>query len=460
MTTTAELNLTSRRQSSAKAFADASAVMPGGVSSPVRAYKAVSNPPQTNAAAGGASDAGGGGGGPVFIRCGKGAIVTDIDGLEYVDFVGSYGPLILGHAPDTVLAALSKAAGRGTTFGMPTEAETTLAKLVIDAVPSVEMVRFVNSGTEAAMSAIRLARAATGRPFIIKCTGCYHGHADALLVEAGSGAMTLGQPSSPGVPESITRNTLLVPYNDLEAAKAIFEANPGQIAAFAVEPIGGNMGCVPPADGYLQGLRDLCDAHGTLLLFDEVMTGFRVHPGGAQTLYNVTPDLTCMGKVIGGGLPCAAYGGRKDLMLHVAPAGPMYQAGTLSGNPLAMAAGIATLTELQDPAVYQQLERAGKQLEEGLQAKAIAAGVPVQLARVGSMLCLFFSDQPVTNYETASACRTDRFAAFFNAMLERGVILGPSQYECWFLSTAHSDELIKQTIQASAYGFAAAAEIA
>jgi glutamate-1-semialdehyde 2,1-aminomutase len=447
MTTTAELNLAARRKASAQAFKEASAVMPGGVSSPVRAYKAVAGPET-------------GLDGPVFIRSGKGATVTDIDGLEYTDYVGSYGPLILGHAPDAVLAALSKAAGRGTTFGMPTEAETTLARMVIDAVPSVEKVRFVNSGTEAAMSAIRLARAATGRPLIIKCTGCYHGHADALLVEAGSGAMTLGQPSSPGVPEAITRNTLLVPYNDLDAARAAFQQHPDQIAAFAVEPIGGNMGLVPPLEGYLQGLRQLCDEFGSLLLFDEVMTGFRVHRGGAQALYDITPDLTCLGKVIGGGLPCAAYGGRAELMNHVAPEGPMYQAGTLSGNPLAMAAGIATLTELEDPDLYLRLEAAGKHLEEGLQAKAMAAGVPVQIARIGSMLCVFFSDHPVTSFETASNCRTDRFAAFFAAMLERGVILPPSQFECWFLSTEHTDELIKQTIQAAAFGFAAAAEIA
>ncbi|WP_428389851.1 glutamate-1-semialdehyde 2,1-aminomutase [Mucisphaera sp.] len=441
MTTTAQPGVATRRPASAKAFSEASEVMPGGVSSPVRAYKAV-------------------GGDPVFIRCGKGAVVTDIDGHEYVDYVGSYGPLILGHAADSVLAALSKAAGRGTTFGMPTEAETQLAKMVIDAVPSVEMVRFVNSGTEAAMSAIRLARAVTGRTAVVKCTGCYHGHSDALLVEAGSGALTLGQPSSPGVPEGITRHTLLVPFNDLAAAERVFAEHTEEIAAFAVEPIGGNMGCVPPAEGYLEGLRALCDKYGAMLLFDEVMTGFRVHRGGAQSLYGVTPDLTCFGKVIGGGLPCAAYAGRRELMEHVAPAGPMYQAGTLSGNPLAMAAGIATLEALEDPAVYEGLEAAGRQLEDGLLAKASAAGVPVQIARVGSMICVFFSEEPVTDYETATSCRTDRFAAFFEAMLEHGVILPPSQYECWFVSTEHGDELIKQTLQAAAHGFAAAAEIA
>lgn len=441
MSTTTDLIVTSRRAASSEAFAQAQNLMPGGVSSPVRAYKAV-------------------GGDPVYIRSGKGAMVTDLDGLEYVDFVGSYGPLILGHAPDTVLAALSKAAARGTTFGMPTEAESQLAEMVIDAVPSVEMVRFVNSGTEAAMSAIRLARAATGRPAVVKCTGCYHGHSDALLVEAGSGALTLGQPSSPGVPESITQNTLLVPFNDLDAARAVFEAHPDRIAAFAVEPVGGNMGCVPPSEGYLQGLRELCDQYGSLLLFDEVMTGFRVARGGAQQHYGITPDITCLGKVIGGGLPCAAYGGRRDLMEMVAPAGPMYQAGTLSGNPLAMAAGIATLTELAQPELYEQLEDISRQLEEGLQARASRAKLPVQIARIASMLCVFFSDQPVTNYEQATQCRTDRFAAFFNAMLERGIILPPSQYECWFISTAHDAELIKQTLQAAEHGFAAAAEIA
>ncbi|QDU71153.1 glutamate-1-semialdehyde 2,1-aminomutase [Mucisphaera calidilacus] len=441
MSTATDLNVASRRAASASAFARAQDLMPGGVSSPVRAYKAV-------------------GGDPVYIRSGKGAVVTDLDGLEYVDYVGSYGPLILGHAPDTVLAALSKAAARGTTFGMPTEAESTLAAMVIDAVPSVEMVRFVNSGTEAAMSAIRLARAATGRPAIVKCTGCYHGHSDALLVEAGSGALTLGQPSSPGVPKDITQNTLLVPFNDLEAARAVFEAHPDQIAAFAVEPVGGNMGCVPPVEGYLEGLRSLCDEFGAMLLFDEVMTGFRVARGGAQELYAVTPDLTCLGKVIGGGLPCAAYGGRRDLMEQVAPAGPMYQAGTLSGNPLAMAAGIATLAELENPDLYGQLESTTRQLAEGLATRAERAGVPVQIARVGSMLCVFFAESPVLSYEQAVRCRTDRFAAFFNAMLERGVILPPSQYECWFISAAHDGELIKQTLQAAEHGFAAAVEIA
>ena len=303
--------------------------MPGGVNSPVRAYKAV-------------------GGDPVTIASGRGATVTDIDGNVYIDYVCGYGPSILGHAPDVVVEAIGRAAGRGVGFGMPTEAETALARLVIDAVPSVELVRFVNSGTEATMSAIRLARGATGRPMIVKCAGCYHGHADGLLVQAGSGATTLGVPSSPGVPPSVTADTLLVPFNDLVAVERAMAEHAGKVACMIVEPIAGNMGCISPKPGYLQGLGDLCDKHGVLLIFDEVMTGFRVAYGGAQSLYGVTPDLTCMGKVVGGGLPCAAYGGRETLMRQMAPDGPVYQAGTLSGNPLAMAAGIATLEALRD----------------------------------------------------------------------------------------------------------------
>lgn len=422
-----------RYAQSAKAFTKASKLMPGGVSSPVRAFKAV-------------------GGEPVTVRCGKGAIVTDIDGNEYIDFVCSYGPLILGHAAESVQAAISKAAGRGTSFGMPTEDETKLARVVVDAVPSIELVRFVNSGTEAVMSAIRLARGTSGKVKVIKCTGCYHGHSDALLVQAGSGATTLGIPSSPGVPASTTADTLLVPFNDLDAVRALFEKQADQIACIVVEPIAGNMGVIPPTAGYLQGLRDLCDEFGVLLIFDEVMTGFRVAYGGAQALYGVTPDLTCLGKIIGGGLPCAAYGGREDLMRQVAPDGPVYQAGTLSGNPLAMAAGLATLEALQNPGtpetpgVYEQLEATSAKLEAGLREAASSAGVPVYITRVGSMLCVFFSDQPVTNYEQALACNTDRYAAFFNAMLDRGVMLAPAQYEAWFVSTTHDLACIEKTI--------------
>ena len=437
-TTTA--TATDRYAQSAAAFARAKALMPGGVSSPVRAYQAVGRE-------------------PVTVRCGKGAIVTDIDGNEYIDYVCSYGPLILGHAEESVLAAISKAAGRGASFGMPTESETQLAQLVVDAVPSVEVVRFVNSGTEAVMSAIRLARGATGKPKIVKCTGCYHGHSDSLLVQAGSGATTLGIPSSPGVPESITSNTLLIPYNDLDAVRETFKANTDQIACLVVEPIAGNMGCIPPAPGYLQGLRDLCDEFDVLLMFDEVMTGFRVAFGGAQQLYGVTPDLTCLGKIIGGGLPCAAYGGREDLMRQVAPDGPIYQAGTLSGNPLAMAAGLATLEALQEEGVYEQLEATSAKLEAGLRAAAQSANVPVYLTRVGSMIGLFFSDSSITNYEQALTCNTDRFAAFFNAMLDNGIILAPAQYEAWFVSTAHDENSIDKTLSSAEVAFVVASAI-
>jgi glutamate-1-semialdehyde 2,1-aminomutase len=434
-----------RYTKSAAAHERAKQSMPGGVNSPVRAYHAVGRD-------------------PITIAKGKGCTVTDIDGNEYIDYVGSYGPLILGHAPEPVIAAVTKTAKHGTSFGMPTQLETKLAEAVIDAVPSVEVVRFVNSGTEAAMSALRLARAATGRSKIIKCIGCYHGHTDAMLVSAGSGATTLGTPSSPGVPEDLVKNTLLVPYNDLAAVEAMMQANPGEIACMAVEPIAGNMGCIPPEPGYLEGLRKLCDEHDVPLLFDEVMTGFRVDYGCAQKRYNVMPDLTCMGKVVGGGLPCAAYGGRADLMRQVAPDGPMYQAGTLSGNPLAMAAGLATLEALKadNYAAYAQLESASQRLEEGLAKAAVSAGVPVYITRVGSMICPFFVptlDTRVTNYDDATACRTDRFAAFFRAMLDEGVVLPPAQYEAWFVGTAHDDEAIDQTITAASKAFAAAAAV-
>ena len=415
--------------------------MPGGVSSPVRSGKAV-------------------GVDPVFIQSGKGAIVTDLDANEFIDYVGSYGPLILGHAPENVAIALTKAVARGWTFGMPTEAESHLAQAIIDAVPSIQRVRFVNSGTEAVMSAIRLARAATGRSRIVKCIGCYHGHTDALLVEAGSGAMTLGVPSSPGVPDAITAHTLLVPYNDLEAVEQTFQQHRDQIACIVIEPVAGNMGCVPPADGYLPQLRDLCDRFGILLLFDEVMTGFRVAYGGAQSLYGVTPDLTCLGKIVGGGLPCAAYGGRADLMNLVAPQGPMYQAGTLSGNPLAMAAGIATLDALKHDGIYESLEASADILAAGLRLAASEAKASVQVQRVGSMLCVFFTDAPVIDQRSAAACRTDRFAAFYRSMLDQGVLLPPSQFETWFVSTAHQRNHLDRTLTAAAAAFKAAASIA
>ncbi len=417
-----------------QAFERASALMPGGVSSPVRAYKAV-------------------GRAPVVIRSGCGATVTDLDGHEYIDYVASYGPLILGHAPPAVTQAVSKAAANGVSFGMPTEAEAVLAQMVIEAVPAIKLVRFVNSGTEATMSAIRLARAATGRDKIVKFTGCYHGHSDGLLVQAGSGATTLGTPSSPGVPESVIQHTLLAPFNDLTQVAELFDQHTNQIAAIIVEPVAGNMGCIPPQDGFLQGLRDLSDRHGALLIFDEVMTGFRVAYGGAQSLYGVTPDLTCLGKVVGGGLPCAAYGGREDLMRQVAPDGPVYQAGTLSGNPLAMAAGIATLEGLRQPGVYEKLDKATAQLVAGIERAADQAGVAVQCRRVESMACCFFTDRPVENYDDARACDTRAFAGFFGHMLDRGVILPPSQFETWFVGTAHDHAAIEKTITAAGEAF-------
>lgn len=420
-----------------EAFAAARAVMPGGVNSPVRAYGAV-------------------GCEPVFIREGQGCRVIDLDGKTYVDYVLAYGPLILGHACDAVMAALSKAIARGTAFGMPTEAETTLARMLIDALPGVESVRLVSSGTEAVMSAIRLARAATGRDKIIKCIGCYHGHSDGLLVQAGSGATTLGVPSSPGIPASFTQETLLVPYNDLEAVHKALNAHRGQVAAMVVEPVAGNMGCVPPEEGYLQGLREECTAAGTLLIFDEVMTGFRLAYGGAQTLYGIRPDITCLGKVIGGGLPCAAYGGPRKLMSLIAPEGPVYQAGTLSGNPLAVAAGIATLEMLRDNDIYAQLERSSAALADGLAAAARRAKVSVVINRVGSMLtCFFTHSKAVRNYADATACDTKAFAAFFRGMLQGGVVLPPSQFEACFVSSAHEQPAIEQTLTAAERAMAA-----
>jgi glutamate-1-semialdehyde 2,1-aminomutase len=421
------------------AFLKARQVMPGGVSSPVRAFKAV-------------------GGTPLFIKEGEGAILKDVDGNTYVDYVASYGPMIVGHANEQVVAALSKALGRGTSFGAPTELEAQLATTLVDALPSVEMVRFVNSGTEATMSAIRLARAATGRDLIVKCIGGYHGHADSLLVSAGSGALTLGTPSSPGVPESVTGNTLLVHFNDLNHTRAIFDHYRGRIAAILVEPVAGNMGVVAPADGYLQGLRDLCDEHGILLVFDEVMTGFRVAWGGAQVRYNVRPDLTTLGKVIGGGLPVGAYAGPKRFMEMVSPAGPVYQAGTLSGNPLAMSGGIATLEVLREDSSYDVLEKRAAALADGLAGAAQAAGVPVTVNRVGSMLTPFFTPGPVTNFAQATASDTSAYATFFHAMLKNGIYLPPSQYEAWFVGLAHTEDLIEQTIRAAKKAFQAVAE--
>jgi glutamate-1-semialdehyde 2,1-aminomutase len=437
----AEPTPSGRLHDSEAAFLKARQYMPGGVSSPVRAFKAV-------------------GGTPVFVREAEGCTIIDLDGNAYIDYVGSYGPMIAGHANERVVAALSKAIGRGTSYGAPIEAEAQLAQTIVSALPAVEMVRFVNSGTEAAMTAIRLARAATGRDLIVKCIGCYHGHVDGLLVQAGSGALTLGVPSSPGIPKAITSCTLVVPYNDLAAARQLFEANPQKIAAFLVEPVAGNMGVVPAADGYLQGLRALCDQHGALLVFDEVMTGFRVAWGGAQGRLGVRPDLSCLGKIIGGGLPCAAYGGPKRLMEMISPAGPVYQAGTLSGNPLAMAGGIATLEILQEGGAYEALERRSAMLAEGLIDAAESAGVPLALNRVGSMLTPFFvktKGQHVSSYAEATSGDTAAFATFFHAMLDGGVFLPPSQYEAWFVSLAHTDKVIEKTIEAAEAAFGAVA---
>lgn len=415
---------------SAELFTLAQRIIPGGVNSPVRAFRGV-------------------GGTPRFIDRGQGAYIWDVDGNRYVDYVLSWGPLILGHAHPKVVEAITRQVTRGTSFGAPTEMEIRLAELIIEAMPGIEMVRFVNSGTEATMSALRLARAFTGRDKIIKFEGCYHGHADMLLVQAGSGVATLGLPDSPGVPRGATQDTLVAPYNDLDAVASLFEQFPESIAAVIVEPVAGNMGVVPPADGFLSGLRDLCSQHGALLIFDEVMTGFRVHPGGAQALYGIDPDLTCLGKVIGGGLPVGAYGGKREIMQTVAPAGPMYQAGTLSGNPLAMAAGIATLEELRQPGIWEELERRTRTLCQGIGAAAEAAGISIYQTQVGTMFCTFFQEGPVTDYGTARRSDTERYARFFHAMLERGVYLAPSQFEAGFMSTAHGDEEIQATIAAA-----------
>jgi glutamate-1-semialdehyde 2,1-aminomutase len=400
-------------------FNEALNLFPGGVNSPVRAFRSV-------------------GGDPVFFTCGEGAELFDVDGNRYIDFVLSWGPLALGHAHPKVVAAIREAAANGTSFGAPHEGELTLARMVQQAVPSMERMRFTSSGTEAVMSALRVARAYTERGKIVKFEGCYHGHADAMLVRAGSGVATLGLPDSPGVNGEVAANTITAPFNDLDAVAKIFERHKGEIAAVIIEPVAGNMGVVPPAPGFLAGLRALTASHQALLIFDEVMTGFRVHPGGAQALYGVTPDLTTLAKVIGGGLPVGAYGGRREIMELIAPAGPVYQAGTLSGNPLAMAAGIATLTELMKPGAWNAIAAATEAWCGQMQVAAGAAKVPLRVQRVGTMYTAFFTDAPVIDWSTARVADTKRYAAYFRAMLDRGVYLAPSQFEAGFLSTAHT----------------------
>jgi glutamate-1-semialdehyde 2,1-aminomutase len=387
------------------------------------------------------------GGAPRFISGAQGALIKDLDGNQYIDYVGSWGPMILGHADERVGAALSKALRKGWSYGAPTELETRLGERIVDDFPSIELVRLVTSGTEATMSAIRLARGYTGRDLVVKCEGCYHGHVDALLVSAGSGLATFGTPSSAGVTEGMTSGTLVVPYNDLQAAGEVFDTHGEQIAAFIVEPIAGNMGCVPPRDGYLAGLGDLCSRYGALLVFDEVITGYRVGIGGAQQLYGVEPDLTCLGKIVGGGMPIGAYGGRVDIMEQLSPLGPVYQAGTLSGNPLAVAAGLTTIEALHESGVYADLDRVSGRLAEGLSAGAREAGLEVYQTRVGSMLGMFFQAGPVVDYQSAMKSDTKRYACFFHAMLDGGVYLAPSQYETMFVSLAHTDEHIDKTIE-------------
>ncbi|WP_457552471.1 glutamate-1-semialdehyde 2,1-aminomutase [Desulfobacula sp.] len=417
-------------------FSQAQKLIPGGVNSPVRACGSV-------------------GGQPIFIEKGNKSKIYDVDGNEYIDYVLSWGPLILGHRPDCVIEALKKVLETGTSFGAPTELETTLASLVIDMVPSMEMIRMVNSGTEATMSAIRLARGYTRRDVVIKFDGCYHGHADTLLVAAGSGVATLDIPGSPGIPESVISNTVSLKFNDINGFVRFMEEKGDRVAGVIIEPVAGNMGMVPPVPGFLETLREYTLKYGTVLIFDEVMTGFRVAKGSAQDLFGITPDLSCFGKVIGGGLPVGAYGGLKEIMNHIAPVGKVYQAGTLSGNPLAMAAGIATLTELQKNGVYEALDKKTEKLMAGFQSAADDAGIGLKTGHVGSMSGFFFTGKDVHNFEDAKKCDLERFAKFYRSMLEQGIYLAPSQFEACFVSLAHSDEDIDQTIAAARHSMAA-----
>jgi len=417
-------------QASEKLYHRAGTVLPGGVNSPVRAFKAV-------------------GGTPLFIERAEGAYLIDVDGNRYVDYVGSWGPMLVGHAHQQIINAVRTALSKGTSYGAPTEVEVELAEMVIDAVPSVEMVRFVNSGTEATMSALRLARAYTKRDKIVKFEGCYHGHADMLLVQAGSGVTTLGLPDSPGVPDSAVADTLVAQFNNLDSVQNLFEQNPAEIAAIIVEPIAGNMGVVPPQAGFLEGLRKIAGAGGALLVFDEVMTGFRVAFGGAQSLFKVTPDLSCLGKIIGGGFPVGAYGGRKEIMELVAPSGPVYQAGTLSGNPITMTAGLETLKILKKTGTYDKLEHLSEKLAHGIRQAAESVGLPLFQTRVGSMSGMFFTSKKVVDLATAKTSDTKKYARFFTEMLNRGIYFAPSQFEAAFVSLAHDQEQIDQTISAA-----------
>ncbi|HSG41704.1 MAG TPA: glutamate-1-semialdehyde 2,1-aminomutase [Anaerolineales bacterium] len=415
-------------------FQEAQKLLPGGVDSPVRAFRAV-------------------GGQPLFIERGEGAYLYDMDGNRYVDYVLSWGPLITGHAHPDVVKAIQEVAVKGTSYGAPSSLEIELAKSVMDFMPNIEMIRFVNSGTEATMSALRLARAYTKRDKIIKFDGCYHGHADLLLVQAGSGVATLGLPDSPGVPANTVVDTLVADYNNLESVEALYNKYPDQIAAIIIEPVAGNMGVIPPQAGFLEGLRSATEREGSVLIFDEVMTGFRVHKGGAQALYNVKPDLTTLGKVIGGGLPVGAYGGKKEIMQLVAPVGPMYQAGTLSGNPLAMSAGIAALSLIKEDEVWNKLEQAVARLGAGISAAAKQAGIPIQQTRVGTMFSNFFSETKPVDWNSVKVADTEKFGMFFQKMLQSGVYLAPSQFEAGFVSIMHTDDVIDATIEAATQAF-------